>query len=49
VLIFGAGAVSAAVAGMPVSGHLSVLGACLLIALVLGPWASAAAVRIAIE
>lgn len=49
VLIFGAGAVSAAVAGMPVSGHLSVLGACLLIALVMGPWASAAAVRIAIE
>ncbi len=49
VLIFGAGAVSAADGGMSVSGHLSVLGACLLIALVLGPWASAAAVRIAIE
>jgi heme exporter protein B len=49
VLIFGAGAVSDAVGGMSVRGHLSVLGACLLIALVLGPWASAAAVRIAIE
>ncbi len=49
VLIFGAGAVSTAVGGMSVSGHVSVLGACLLIALVLGPWASAAAVRIAIE
>ena len=49
VLIFGAGAVSTAVGGMSVSGHVSVLSACLLIAVVLGPWASAAAVRIAIE
>jgi len=49
VLIFGAAAVSASVSGMSTSAHLSVLGACLLLALVLGPWASAAAVRIAIE
>jgi heme exporter protein B len=49
VLIFGAGAVSATLGGMSASGHLSVLGACLLIAVVLGPWAAAAAVRIALE
>ena len=49
VLIFGAGAVSAAVSGMSASGQLSVLGAFLLIALALGPWASAAALRIALE
>jgi len=49
VLIFGAGAVSASAAGMEVGGHLSLLGAILLIALVLGPWASAAAIRIALE
>jgi len=49
VLIFGAGAVSATVSGMSASGQLSLLGAFLLIALVLGPWASAAALRIALE
>ncbi len=49
VLIFGAGAVSATVSGMSANGQLSVLGAFLLIALVLGPWASAAALRIALE
>jgi heme exporter protein B len=49
VLIFGAGAVSASAEGMPAAGHLSLLGAFLLIALVLAPWASAAAVRIALE
>jgi heme exporter protein B len=49
VLIFGAGAVSASANGMAASGHLSVLGALLLIAVVLGPLASATAVRIALE
>jgi heme exporter protein B len=49
VLIFGAGAVSASANGMAAGGHLSVLGALLLIAVVLGPLASAAAVRIALE
>ena len=49
VLIFGAGAVSATVSGMSASGQLSLLGAFLLIALVFGPWASAAALRIALE
>ncbi len=49
VLIFGAGAVSASAAGMSVSGHLSLLGAFFLIALVFAPWATATAIRIALE
>jgi heme exporter protein B len=49
VLIFGAGAVSATAEGMPVGAHLSLLAASLLIAIVLCPLASAAAVRIALE
>jgi len=49
VLIFGAGAVTASAEGTPAGAHLSLLGALLLIALVLGPLASAAAVRIALE
>jgi heme exporter protein B len=49
VLIFGAGGVAASAEGMPANAHLSLLGAFLLIALVLGPLASAAAVRIALE
>jgi heme exporter protein B len=48
VLIFGAGAVSAA-GGTDIGGHLSVLGAMLLAALALAPWAAATAVRIALE
>lgn len=49
VLIFGAGAVEAAAAGMDTGGHLSLLAAFLLIALVFAPWAAAAALRISIE
>jgi heme exporter protein B len=49
VLIFGAAAVSASASGMSASGHLSLLGAFLLIAAALSPWATAAAVRIALE
>jgi heme exporter protein B len=49
VLIFGAGGVSASMAGMSFGGHLSLLGAFLLIALVFAPWASAAAIRVALE
>ena len=49
VLIFGAGAVSASAVGMDVGGHVSVLAAIFLIALVFAPWAAAAAVRIALE
>jgi len=49
ILIFGAGAVTASAAGMGADGHLSLMGAILLLALVLAPWASAAALRISVE
>ena len=49
VLIFGAGAVDASAIGMDVSGHLSLLGAMLLLGMVLAPWATAAALRISLE
>ncbi len=47
VLVFGAGAVEATQAGMDATPHLCVLGALLLLALPLGPWAAALALRIA--
>lgn len=49
VLIFGAGAVDAAAAGLEIGGHLSLLGAFLLMALVLSPWAAATALRVSLE
>ncbi len=49
VLIFGAGGVEATAAGMGAEGHLSLLGAILIMALLLTPWASAAALRISVE
>ncbi len=49
VLIFGAGAVDAAIGGFPVRPQLMVLGAILLAALALCPWAAAAGVRQALE
>ena len=49
VLIFGAGAVEASVAGLEVGGHFSLLGALLVLALVLAPWVCAAALRIALD
>ncbi len=49
VLIFGAGAVEASLAGLGVSAHFSLLGAMLLAALFLAPLAAAAALRIALE
>lgn len=49
VLIFGAGAVSATAAGLSAGGHLSLLGAVFLLGLAFAPWATAAAVRIALE
>ncbi len=49
VLIFGAGAVEATASGAGASGHLSLLGACLCVALVTGPLAAAAALRVALE
>ncbi len=49
VLVFGAGAVSAALAGMDASPHLSLLGAALAVSLVFGPWAACAALRVALD
>jgi len=49
VLIFGAGGVEASVSGMGAEGHLSLLGAILILALLLAPLASAAALRISVE
>ncbi|MCS7101236.1 MAG: heme exporter protein CcmB [Burkholderiaceae bacterium] len=49
VLIFGAGAVEAVVAGISPSGHLLLLAALSLAASVLAPWAIAAALRISLE
>jgi heme exporter protein B len=49
VLIFGAGAVVAHEAGVAIGGHLSLLGAAALFALLFAPPASAAALRIAVE
>jgi heme exporter protein B len=49
VLVFGVAAVDAAVAGLPARPHLLVLGAMLLTALALAPFAAAAALRQAVE
>ncbi len=49
VLIFGAGGVEASVSGMGAEGHLSLLAAILILALLLAPLASAAALRISVE
>ena len=49
VLIFGAGAVAATATGTGAAGHLSLLGAMLMIALVFAPWAAAVALRISLE
>ncbi|MEO8158229.1 MAG: heme exporter protein CcmB [Betaproteobacteria bacterium] len=49
VLVFGAGAVVASAAGMAAAAHLSLLGAMSLAALVFAPWATALALRIALE
>jgi heme exporter protein B len=49
VLIFGVGAIDAAIQGMPIHDHLLILGGLLLAALPLAPWAAAAALRQALE
>lgn len=48
-LIFGAGAVQAHMAGLDVGGHLSLLAALLALAAFFAPWATTAALRIALE
>lgn len=49
VLVFGAGAVVAVSAGLSPEGHLSLLGALLLLTLLGAPWATAAAIKIALD
>ncbi len=49
VLIFGTAAVEASRIGMDVGGHFSLLGAFLVLAAVGAPWATATALRIALE
>ena len=49
VLIFGAGAVDAAVSGLGFEAHLSLLGALLAGSLFFSPWATAAALKISLE
>lgn len=49
VLIFGAGAVGAQASGLGAEAHLLLLGGLLAISAALAPWATAAALRIALE
>ena len=49
VLIFGAGGVAAAAAGLSASPHLSLLGAVLALSCVVAPWAACAALRVAYD
>jgi heme exporter protein B len=49
VLIFGAGAVGAAQAGLGAQPHLMLLGAFFLVSLAFAPWATAAALRISLD
>jgi heme exporter protein B len=48
-LVFGSGAVEAQAAGLGVRAHLSILGAMLVLALCFAPWATTAALRVALE
>ena len=48
-LVFGAGAVQAQISGLGAGAHLSILAAMLVLAAFFSPWASSAALRIAIE
>jgi heme exporter protein B len=48
-LIFGAGAVEAYISGLAYGGHLSLLAAMLALAAFFAPWATTAALRIALE
>ena len=49
VLIFGAGAVSNSLAGIGSDANLSLLGACFMFSFVFAPWATAVALRSALE
>jgi heme exporter protein B len=49
VLIFGTGAIEAAMTGLGAGPHLMLLGGVLVLAMFFAPWAAAVAVRIALE
>jgi heme exporter protein B len=49
VVIFGAGAVTAALTGINPSAHLSLLGAFLAVSSLVGPWAACVALRVALD
>jgi heme exporter protein B len=49
VLVFGAGAVTATLAGIEPSAYLSLLGAFLAVSSLVGPWAACAALRVALD
>ena len=49
VLIFGAGAIEAAEAGMTFSAHLSLLGAGLIVSAIACPFAAAVALRVSLD
>lgn len=49
VLIFGAGAVEASLAGMSVQAYFSLLGAVLIVSIFFAPWATAFALRVSLE
>lgn len=48
-LVFGAGAVGAALSGLDASAHLALLGAFLAVSSLVGPWAACAALRAALD
>ena len=48
-LVFGAGVVDARLAGLSAAPHLSLLGACLALAVLFAPLATASAIRISLE
>ena len=49
VLVFGAGAVEAHRSGLGAEAHLSLLGAGLILASILAPWACSTAIKIALD
>ena len=49
VLVFGASAVKAATSGLPIAGHLALLGAMLALAVTLAPLATVAALKISVN
>jgi len=49
VLIFGSGTVQASIDGLPIMGHLAIMGMMLVLALTLSPFATAAALKMSVS